>query len=94
MVIGSGLGELKRNPLFPHQDFFNECPKPAFYFVVKDYGHLDMVDDETKGIRGKSTYCLCKNGESKEGMRRICWRTCDCFNESLFGRQLKGVDGC
>ncbi|KAF4352873.1 hypothetical protein F8388_002063 [Cannabis sativa] len=23
--------------------------KPACYFVVKDYGHLDMLDDETKG---------------------------------------------
>ncbi|XP_022849598.1 chlorophyllase-2, chloroplastic [Olea europaea var. sylvestris] len=79
MVIGSGLGEMKRNPLFPpcapkgvnHQDFFNECQKPAFYFVVKDYGHLDMLDDETKGIRGKTTHCLCKNGESREPMRRF-----------------------
>ncbi|ONI26368.1 hypothetical protein PRUPE_1G020600 [Prunus persica] len=79
MVIGSGLGEVKRNPLFPpcapkgvnHEDFFNECQKPACYFVAKDYGHLDMLDDETKGIRGKSTYCLCKNGKSREPMRKF-----------------------
>ena len=79
MVIGSGLGEIKRNPLFPpcaplgvnHRDFFNECRKPAFYFVVKDFGHLDMLDDDTKGIRGKSTYCLCTNGKSREPMRRF-----------------------
>ncbi|XP_021828162.1 chlorophyllase-2, chloroplastic [Prunus avium] len=79
MVIGSGLGEVKRNPLFPpcapkgvnHEDFFNECRKPACYFVAKDYGHLDMLDDETKGIRGKSTYCLCKNGKSREPMRKF-----------------------
>ncbi|XP_031278169.1 chlorophyllase-2, chloroplastic [Pistacia vera] len=77
MVIGSGLGEVKRNPLFPpcapkgvnHEDFFNECQKPACHFVVKDYGHLDMLDDDTKGIRGKATYCLCKNGKSREPMR-------------------------
>lgn len=77
MVIGSGLGEMKRNPLFPpcapkgvnHEDFFNECRKPACYFVVKNYGHLDMLDDETKGIRGKATYCLCKNGKCREPMR-------------------------
>lgn len=78
MVIGSGLGEIKKNPLFPpcapkgvnHEDFFNECQRPACHFVVKDYGHLDMLDDDTKGIRGKTTYCLCKNGKSREPMRR------------------------
>lgn len=79
MVIGSGLGEVKKNPLFPacapkgvnHEDFYNECCKPACYFVAKDYGHLDMLDDETKGIRGKVTHCLCKNGKSREPMRRF-----------------------
>uniref|UniRef100_A0A2P2IHE2 Chlorophyllase-2ic n=1 Tax=Rhizophora mucronata TaxID=61149 RepID=A0A2P2IHE2_RHIMU len=77
MVIGSSLGELKKNPIFPpcaprgvnHEDFFKECKSPACYFVVKDYGHLDMLDDETKGIRGQATYCLCKNGQSRKPMR-------------------------
>ncbi|PIM98058.1 Chlorophyllase [Handroanthus impetiginosus] len=79
LVIGSGLGEVKKNPLFPacapkgvnHEDFYKECNKPAYYFVAKDYGHLDMLDDDTKGIRGKATYCLCKNGKSREPMRRF-----------------------
>ncbi|RVW55839.1 Chlorophyllase-2, chloroplastic [Vitis vinifera] len=79
MVIGSGLGEVKRNPLFPpcapkgvnHEDFFKECREPACYFLAKDYGHLDMLDDETNGIRGKATHCLCKNGKSREPMRRF-----------------------
>ncbi|XP_004241041.1 chlorophyllase-2 [Solanum lycopersicum] len=79
MVIGSGLGEVKKNPLFPacapkgvnHRDFYNECCKPACYFVAKDYGHNDMLDEETKGIRGKATYCLCKKGKSREPMRRF-----------------------
>ncbi|OMO54677.1 Chlorophyllase [Corchorus capsularis] len=79
MVIGSGLGEVKRNPLFPpcapkgvnHEDFFKECRKPACYFVAKDFGHLDMLDDETKGIRGRSSYCLCKNGKAREPMRKF-----------------------
>ncbi|KAL1332048.1 chlorophyllase-2 [Arachis stenosperma] len=77
LVIGSGLGEVKRNPLFPpcapkgvnHENFFSECQKPAWYFVAKDYGHLDMLDDDTKGLAGKATYCLCKNGESRKPMR-------------------------
>ncbi|KAG6727214.1 hypothetical protein I3842_02G119300 [Carya illinoinensis] len=79
MVIGTGLGEMKKNPLLPacapkgvnHEDFFNECRAPACYFVAKDYGHLDMLDDDTPGIRGKASYCLCKNGESREPMRRF-----------------------
>ncbi|OIW07199.1 hypothetical protein TanjilG_17747 [Lupinus angustifolius] len=77
IIIGSGLGEVKRNPLFPpcapkgvnHEDFYNECQKPAWYFVAKDYGHFDMLDDDTKGIRGKATNCICKNGESRKPMR-------------------------
>ncbi|XAR57280.1 Chlorophyllase [Bertholletia excelsa] len=79
LVIGSGLGEIKKNPLFPpcapngvnHKDFYGECRKPACYFVAKDYGHADMLDDDTKGIRGRSTYCLCKNGKAREPMRRF-----------------------
>lgn len=77
LVIGSGLGEVKRNSLFPpcapngvnHKDFYNECREPACYFIVKDYGHTDMLDDETPGIRGKASHCLCKNGNSREPMR-------------------------
>jgi chlorophyllase len=79
MVIGTELGEMKKNPLFPapapkgvnHEDFFNECQKPACHFLVKDYGHVDMLDDDTKGIRGKATYYLCKNGKSRKPMRRF-----------------------
>ncbi|GFP86034.1 chlorophyllase-2 chloroplastic, partial [Phtheirospermum japonicum] len=79
LIVGSGLGEVKRNPLFPpcapkgvnHEDFYKECRKPAYYFVARDYGHLDMLDDDTKGARGKATYCLCKNGKSREPMRRF-----------------------
>ncbi|CAM8986140.1 unnamed protein product [Rhodiola kirilowii] len=79
MVIGSGLGELKKNAFFPpcapsgvnHKDFYNECKSPACYFVAKDYGHLDMLDDKTTGIRGTASYCLCKSGKSREPMRRF-----------------------
>jgi chlorophyllase len=80
LVIGSGLGPVKGNPLFPpcapegvsHRDFFNECSAPAYHFVPSDYGHEDFLDDETGGVRGKSTYYLCKNGVAREPMRRFC----------------------
>lgn len=79
LVIGSGLGGIKKNPLFPpcapkgvsHEDFFDECCSPACHFVAKDYGHLDMLDDETKGLRGKASYCLCKNGKARKPMREF-----------------------
>ncbi|OAY55701.1 chlorophyllase-2 [Manihot esculenta] len=93
MVIGSGLGEIRRNPLFPpcapkgvnHEDFFRECQKPACYFVVKDFGHLDMLDDETRGIRGKATYCLCMNGKSREPMRRFVGGIMVAFMKAYLG---------
>ncbi|PKA61411.1 Chlorophyllase-2, chloroplastic [Apostasia shenzhenica] len=71
MVIGSGLGGEKKNPFFPpcspaavsHREFFLECCPPACHFVARDCGHMDVLDDETKGIRGRATYCLCLNGK-------------------------------
>jgi chlorophyllase len=77
LVVGSGLGELKRNTLFPpaapkgvsHEQFFKESCAPACYFVAKDYGHVDMLDDETKGLRGNLTYCIAKNGKERKPMR-------------------------
>ncbi|XP_057959147.1 chlorophyllase-2-like [Malania oleifera] len=79
LVIGSGLGEVKRCLLMPacapkgvnHEDFFEECKDPAGYFVVKDYGHVDMMDDDTEGFIGKASKCMCKNGMSREPMRRF-----------------------
>uniref|UniRef100_A0A0D6QX90 Uncharacterized protein n=1 Tax=Araucaria cunninghamii TaxID=56994 RepID=A0A0D6QX90_ARACU len=79
LVIGSGLGPVRRNPLFPpcapagvnHVDFFRECRAPAYHFVATEYGHQDFLDDETGGVRGRATYCLCKNGTAREPMRRF-----------------------
>jgi chlorophyllase len=80
LIVGSGLGAVKRNPLFPpcapegvsHREFFSECSAPAYHFVASDYGHMDFLDDETGGVRGQSSYCVCKNGVAREPMRRFC----------------------
>ncbi|PHU14246.1 hypothetical protein BC332_15451 [Capsicum chinense] len=45
---------------------FNSLDMP-----VMDYGHNDMLDDETKGIRGKATYCLCTKEKSRVPMRKF-----------------------
>ncbi|KAI6683611.1 hypothetical protein NL676_029524 [Syzygium grande] len=79
MVIGSGLGEDKKYGVFPacapkglnHAEFFEECRPPAWHFVAKDYGHMDMLDDDTPGWQGAVSYCTCKNGSSREPMRRF-----------------------
>ncbi|XP_045799106.1 chlorophyllase-2-like [Trifolium pratense] len=79
LVIGSGLGDLKKNLLFPpcspigvnHENFFNECNKPSWHFVAEHYGHNDMMDDDTKGGKGKLSYCFCKNGQSRKPIRKF-----------------------
>lgn len=99
LVLGAHLGEVKKNPLFPacapkgvnHEDFYYECCKPTHYFVAKDYGHLDMLDDDTKGVRGKATYCLCKNGKCREPMRRFVGGAMVAFLKAYLGGDLRDL---
>ncbi|KAF8394369.1 hypothetical protein HHK36_020577 [Tetracentron sinense] len=79
MVVGTGLGDEKRNCLLPpcapdgvnHKEFFDECQPPCCYFVTRDYGHMDMLDDNPQGLLGKISDCRCKNGNGgREPMRR------------------------
>ncbi|CAN6223272.1 unnamed protein product [Urochloa humidicola] len=77
MVIGTGLGDDKQNALFPpcapgevsHAEFYRECKPPCYHLVVRDYGHLDMLDDDAP----KLVTCLCKGGE--EGCKGVMRRT-------------------
>ncbi|CAN6197754.1 unnamed protein product [Urochloa humidicola] len=74
LVIGTGLGEEKKNILFPpcapkdvnHREFYHECKPPCYYFVTKDYGHLDMLDDDAP----KFMTCMCKGGNNCKNMMR------------------------
>ncbi|KAL6271567.1 hypothetical protein ACE6H2_028478 [Prunus campanulata] len=75
-VIGTGLGPEKKNALLlpcapdglNHKEFFYECKPPCAHFVVKDYGHMDMLDLPflVKALSG----CMCKNGTPKEPMKK------------------------
>ncbi|KAI5441614.1 chlorophyllase-1 [Lathyrus oleraceus] len=70
MVIGTGLGPEPSNcspkACAPegvnHEEFFKESKPPCAHFVAKDYGHMDMLDEETQGLRGRLLKCMCKNG--------------------------------
>ncbi|GER38340.1 chlorophyllase-1 [Striga asiatica] len=74
-IIGTGLSSQKRwgiiPPLAPdgfnHSEFFNESKPPCCYFLAKEYGHCDMLNESKLGL----TSLVCKSGKgSKEKMRR------------------------
>ncbi|KAL5561738.1 hypothetical protein UlMin_031485 [Ulmus minor] len=55
-----------------HEEFFKESNPPCVHFVAKDYGRMDMLDDDPPGMRGKLADCMCKNGSgSRDPMRRF-----------------------
>ncbi|PWA37796.1 chlorophyllase, Alpha/Beta hydrolase fold protein [Artemisia annua] len=77
-LIGTGLGDDSCcgcvPPVAPwgcnHPFFFDECKPPSCYFVARDFGHLDMVDDWLVRLAGMF---ICKTGKgSKDDMRRAC----------------------
>ncbi|KAL5561740.1 hypothetical protein UlMin_031487 [Ulmus minor] len=79
-VIGTGLGPEQENCMSPpcapeglnHEEFFKESKLPCVHFFVKDYGHMDMLDDDPPGVRRQLADCMCKNGlGSRDPMRRF-----------------------
>ncbi|KAF8037921.1 hypothetical protein BT93_B0691 [Corymbia citriodora subsp. variegata] len=92
MVIGSGLGpDKKYNVLLAcapkglnHVDFFAECRSPAWHFVAIDYGHMDMLDDDTNGLGG-TVACMCTSGSSREPMRRFVGGAAVAFLRAYLG---------
>ncbi|KAL5712442.1 chlorophyllase [Ranunculus cassubicifolius] len=70
MVIGTGLGGICAPTGMNHQEFFYESQPPCYHYVAKDYGHLDILDDDLN-IMGKIMTCFCTAGKgAKDPMRR------------------------
>lgn len=74
-IIGTGLSNQITKcvipPLAPngfnHSEFFNESKPPCCYFLAKEYGHCDMLNDSKAGLAS----FVCRTGKgSKEKMRR------------------------
>ncbi|XP_062193873.1 chlorophyllase-2-like [Phragmites australis] len=95
LVIGTGLGDDKENILFPpcapegvnHTEFYDECKPPCYHLVTKDYGHLDMLDDDAP----KLVTCLCKEGNScKDVMRRTVAGIMVAFLRAVLGEEDGG----
>ncbi|KAF7804723.1 chlorophyllase-1 [Senna tora] len=78
IIIGTGLGPQKAHcctiPCAPdgvnHKEFFFESNPPCAYFVTKDYGHMDMLDDNPEGVVGELSNCMCKNGTDPRDLMR------------------------
>ncbi|EES14083.1 chlorophyllase-1 [Sorghum bicolor] len=62
LVVGTGLGPKGLLPCAPagvsHGEFYDECAPPRYHVVVRDYGHLDMLDDD--GVPYVISNCMCK----------------------------------
>ncbi|XP_052174636.1 chlorophyllase-1 [Diospyros lotus] len=75
-VIGTGLGDEQKCCLVPacapnglnHEEFFRECKAPCSYFVAKDYGHMDMLNDPA----AKLGSCVCASGKGAKDLFRMC----------------------
>lgn len=74
-VIGTGLSNGKRGGVIPplapdgynHSEFFNESRPPCAYFLARDYGHCDVLNDSKVGLAS----LVCRSGKGcKEKMRR------------------------
>ncbi|VAI20976.1 unnamed protein product [Triticum turgidum subsp. durum] len=66
LVMGTGLGpkHIGGFPCAPvgvnHAEFYKECAPPRYHLVVKDYGHLDMLDDNVPYIINN---CMCMRNQ-------------------------------
>ncbi|KAG8486840.1 hypothetical protein CXB51_020286 [Gossypium anomalum] len=79
-VIGTGLGPESKGlmscPCAPkkynHEEFFNESKPPRAHFTAKNYGHMDMLNDDLSGPMGKLADSMCVNGKGPRDPFRRC----------------------
>ncbi|KAL1556316.1 chlorophyllase [Salvia divinorum] len=97
-VVGTGLGSRGKGgglipPLAPdgcnHSEFFNESRPPCCYFLAKEYGHCDVLDDEGLGLG-----MACRSGKGcKEKMRRGVGGVVVSFLHAYLGGDCRILDG-
>jgi len=100
LIVGTGLGPIKRNVLFPpcapdgvnHGAFFYDSAAPAVHFVASKQGHMDFLNDECNGATGKLSYCLCKNGKERRPMRRFAGGVVVAFLLAAFYGRTEAIE--
>ncbi|KAL2470556.1 Chlorophyllase-1 [Abeliophyllum distichum] len=72
-VIGTGLGNQPKCMMPPfapnginHAEFFNESKPPCSYFLAKDYGGCDVLDDSKAALAS----WVCKSGKGSKALMR------------------------
>ncbi|KAK4407391.1 Chlorophyllase-1 [Sesamum angolense] len=95
-IIGTGLSNQTKGiipPLAPdgfnHSEFFNESKPPCCYFLTKDYGHCDMLNDPNVALAS----LVCKSGkDSKEKMRRGVGGIMVAFLKAYLGGECEDLE--
>lgn len=75
LVIGTGLGTESINAFSGacapegdnHEQFYGAAPAPAWHIVATEFGHLDMLNDDTSTCGFACNVCV--DGPSREPMR-------------------------
>lgn len=101
LVIGTGLGDVPKICCAPscapegvnHEEFFAESKKPCYHFVAKEYGHMDMLNDDPKPpkLMGFVNYCMCTNGKNREPMRKFVGGTIVAFLEAYLDKKQEDL---
>ncbi|CAI9774490.1 unnamed protein product [Fraxinus pennsylvanica] len=94
-IIGMGLGDQWKGVIPPfapdgvnHAEFFNESKPPCCYFLAKEYGHCDMLDESKAYLAS----WVCKSGEgSKEDLRRAVGGIVVAFFNAYLGDESKDL---
>ncbi|KAK4492401.1 hypothetical protein RD792_003206 [Penstemon davidsonii] len=95
-IVGTGLSNQYKGivpPLAPnginHAEFFNECKPPSCYFLARDYGHCDVLNDKKAGLAS----LVFKSGKgSKETMRRGVGGIVVAFLEAYLGDEFGSLE--
>jgi len=76
LIIGTGLGPqagTAGSACAPagdnHVQFYTESSSPAWHALASEYGHLDMLNDQTPGCN--LTCAVCPSGPSRAPMRKF-----------------------
>ncbi|KAH1106154.1 hypothetical protein J1N35_009922 [Gossypium stocksii] len=79
-VIGTGLGAESKYFMSPpcapkkynHEEFFNESKPPRAHFTAKDYGHMDMLNDDLSDPVVIMANFMCVKGKGPRDLLRRC----------------------
>ncbi|KAF7047045.1 hypothetical protein CFC21_056023 [Triticum aestivum] len=77
LVVGTGLGEEGKGGLLPacapaevgRAEFYRKCRPPCYHVVARDYGHLDLLDDDAPAL---ITGLVCESGDGPRDAMRRC----------------------